>query len=158
MTNYLRDQTTGTFQAYNLSLVSICRCENTRYRCAVFIRHCFPNLMNIPVEARTRTVMSAKVNMTLCSPTLVTQGVRAKTKMVEMTLRVNVTPTTASAMIYNDVSRGVQTEEQGTHVGVRVGKVGQSDTTHGRHGEREHAHPNSHDGPGKPQTKTVTEH
>jgi hypothetical protein len=62
-------------------------------------------LMNNPVEARARIVISAKVNMTFCSPTLVTQGVRAKTKTVEMTFRVNVTPTTASAMIYNGVSR-----------------------------------------------------
>lgn len=48
--------------------------------------------------------MSAKVNMTLWSPTFVTHGVRAKTKIVEMTLRVNVTPTTASAIICSDVS------------------------------------------------------
>lgn len=79
--------------------------------------------------------MSANVNTTFCSPTLVTQGVSAKTKMVEMTLRVNVTPTTASAMICRCVSPRLWDSTWETHVCVRIGKVGQSHTTHWWHGE-----------------------
>lgn len=71
------------------------------------MRHRLPNLMKITVDESASAAISANVNITFCSPTLVTHGVSAKTKMVEMTLRVNVTPTTASAMIYQRVSGGL---------------------------------------------------
>lgn len=70
------------------------------------MRQLFPNLINSPVEASAATEIIAKVNMTFCSPTFATHGVNAKIKMVEMMLRVNVTPTTASAMIFDTVSTG----------------------------------------------------
>lgn len=103
--------------------------------------------MNKPVEANMRTVMSAKVNMTFWTPTLVTHGVRAKTKTVEMTLRMNVTPTTASAITCRYVSECLKGSSNRPYICVCIRQIRQSHAADRWHSKRERADTNCNDWP-----------